>query len=137
MFGHGSGSIISRKLGEKDIESARRFSATGFYSALFAGIFFLVFLGRAHVQQDSSGDIVIILYTLIDIVLFKKIKETHILHILPVISVYSIASLVFAFCDFITECKMLCGQPERGGRTVMCCGYFFSLRKHMNQSRQY
>ena len=43
MFGHGSGSIISRKLGEKDIESARRFSATGFYSALFAGIFFLVF----------------------------------------------------------------------------------------------
>ena len=35
MFGHGSGSIISRKLGQKDIESARQFSATGFYSALF------------------------------------------------------------------------------------------------------
>ena len=35
-----------------------------------------IFLGRAHVQQDSSGDIVIILYTLIDVVLFKKIKET-------------------------------------------------------------
>ena len=43
MFGHGSGSIISRKLGQKDIESARTFSATGFYSALFAGFFFLVF----------------------------------------------------------------------------------------------
>ena len=43
MFGHGSGSIISRKLGQKDIESARKFSATGFYSALFAGFFFLIF----------------------------------------------------------------------------------------------
>ena len=43
MFGHGSGSIISRKLGQKDIESARTFSATGFYSALFAGFFFLIF----------------------------------------------------------------------------------------------
>ena len=42
MFGHGSGSIISRKLGEKDIESARRFSATGFYSALFLGFFMLM-----------------------------------------------------------------------------------------------
>ena len=42
MFGHGSGSIISRKLGEKDIESARRFSATGFYSALFSGFFMLI-----------------------------------------------------------------------------------------------
>ena len=43
MFGHGSGSIISRKLGQKDVESARTFSATGFYSALFAGFFFLIF----------------------------------------------------------------------------------------------
>ena len=43
MFGHGSGSIISRKLGEKDVENARKFSATGFYSALFAGVFFLIF----------------------------------------------------------------------------------------------
>ena len=43
MFGHGSGSIISRKLGEKDVESARTFSATGFYSALIAGFFFLIF----------------------------------------------------------------------------------------------
>ena len=42
MFGHGSGSIISRKLGQKDIESARTYSATGFYSALIAGFFFLI-----------------------------------------------------------------------------------------------
>ena len=43
MFGHGSGSIISRKLGQKDIDSARKFAATGFYSALIAGFLFLVF----------------------------------------------------------------------------------------------
>ena len=43
MFGHGSGSIISRKLGEKDVESAKTFAATGFYSALIAGFFFLIF----------------------------------------------------------------------------------------------
>ena len=43
MFGHGSGSIISRKLGQKDIESARKFAATGFYAALIAGFFFLIF----------------------------------------------------------------------------------------------
>ena len=42
MFGHGSGSIISRKLGQKDIESASRFSATGFYSALFSGFMILI-----------------------------------------------------------------------------------------------
>ena len=42
MFGHGSGSIISRKLGQKDIESASRFSATGFYSALFSGFVILI-----------------------------------------------------------------------------------------------
>ena len=42
MFGHGAGSIISRKLGQKDIESACRFSATGFYSALFSGFVILI-----------------------------------------------------------------------------------------------
>ena len=45
MFGHGSGSIISRKLGGKDVESARKISATGFYAALIAGFFFLIFGG--------------------------------------------------------------------------------------------
>ena len=42
MFGHGSGSIISRKLGQKDIESARKYSATGFCSALFLGFVILI-----------------------------------------------------------------------------------------------
>ena len=42
MFGHGSGSIISRNLGQKDIDSARRYSATGFYSALFIGFTILI-----------------------------------------------------------------------------------------------
>ena len=45
MFGHGSGSIISRKLGQKDIESARNYSATGFYSALFSGFAILILGG--------------------------------------------------------------------------------------------
>ena len=30
MFGHGAGSIISRRLGARDIENARKFSATEF-----------------------------------------------------------------------------------------------------------
>ncbi len=38
MFGHGAGSIISRKLGEKDHESASRFASTSFFCSLFAGI---------------------------------------------------------------------------------------------------
>ena len=42
MFGHGCGSIISRKLGEKDIDSAKNYSATGFYLALFSGIGMMV-----------------------------------------------------------------------------------------------
>ena len=42
MFGHGAGSIISRKLGQKDIESASRFSSTGFHSALFSGFAILI-----------------------------------------------------------------------------------------------
>ncbi|MBR4915323.1 MAG: MATE family efflux transporter [Clostridiales bacterium] len=45
MFGHGSGSIISRKLGQKDVDNARTIAATGFYSALIAGFFFLIFGG--------------------------------------------------------------------------------------------
>ena len=37
MFGHGAGSIISRRLGAKDVESATRLASTSFVSALFAG----------------------------------------------------------------------------------------------------
>lgn len=43
MFGHGAGSIISRRLGAKDVESATRFSSTGFFCALLAGIGITVF----------------------------------------------------------------------------------------------
>ena len=42
MFGHGAGSIISRRLGARDIENARKFSATSFYSALIAGFLILI-----------------------------------------------------------------------------------------------
>ena len=42
MFGNGSGSIISRKLGQKDIDSARKFSSTGFYAALISGFLILI-----------------------------------------------------------------------------------------------
>ena len=42
MFGHGAGSIISRRLGAKDIEEARKYSATSFYSALTAGFIVLI-----------------------------------------------------------------------------------------------
>jgi putative MATE family efflux protein len=42
MFGHGAGSIISRRLGAKDVESASRFASTSFASGLAAGIAILV-----------------------------------------------------------------------------------------------
>lgn len=38
MFGHGSGSIISRKLGAGDKETASKIASTGFFWALFIGI---------------------------------------------------------------------------------------------------
>lgn len=48
MFGHGAGSIISRKLGAKDTESATKIASTAFYLCVFAGLliagFGLVFL---------------------------------------------------------------------------------------------
>ena len=37
MFGHGAGSIISRRLGQKDEAGATRFASTSFFSALAAG----------------------------------------------------------------------------------------------------
>lgn len=43
MFGHGAGSIISRRLGAKDLEGARRYSATSFYAALLSGVLVLIF----------------------------------------------------------------------------------------------
>ncbi len=38
MFGHGAGSIISRRLGARDVESASRFASTSFVCALASGI---------------------------------------------------------------------------------------------------
>ncbi|MPM07918.1 Multidrug export protein MepA [bioreactor metagenome] len=38
MLGQGAGSIISRKLGEKDVEIASRFASTGFFYALGSGV---------------------------------------------------------------------------------------------------
>lgn len=47
-FGHGSGNYISRKLGQGEVEDAKKMAATGFVSALIAGAIFglvgLVFL---------------------------------------------------------------------------------------------
>lgn len=48
MFGHGAGGIISRKLGERDKESASRFASTSFVYSFAAGaiigVLFLLFL---------------------------------------------------------------------------------------------
>lgn len=38
FFGHGSGNFISRKLGAKEYDEAKRMAATSFFSSLFAGI---------------------------------------------------------------------------------------------------
>lgn len=43
MLGHGAGSIISRRLGQKDDEAARRFASTSFFAALAAGLTLSVF----------------------------------------------------------------------------------------------
>lgn len=43
MFGHGAGSIISRKLGAGDVESASRFASTSFVCAAVTGIGIMVF----------------------------------------------------------------------------------------------
>ncbi len=47
-FGHGSGNYISRKLGQGEVEDAKKMAATGFVSALIAGTIFglvgLIFL---------------------------------------------------------------------------------------------
>ena len=42
-FGHGAGSNISRQLGAKDFESAKRYSSTAFFYAFFIGLIITVF----------------------------------------------------------------------------------------------
>lgn len=43
MFGHGSGSIVSRKLGAKDVEGARTYASTSFYASAITGAVILIF----------------------------------------------------------------------------------------------
>lgn len=38
MFGHGAGSIIARKLGEKDVKNAELYASVSFFAAIIAGI---------------------------------------------------------------------------------------------------
>lgn len=42
MFGHGSGSHISRMLGSRHMEQANKFASTGFFSALLAGTVIMI-----------------------------------------------------------------------------------------------
>lgn len=42
MYGHGSGSCISRHLGAQDFERAKRYSSTGFFLAIVAGIIIMI-----------------------------------------------------------------------------------------------
>lgn len=48
MYGHGAGSIISRNLGAKDVEEARKYSATSFYAAVITG-FLILALGMIFI----------------------------------------------------------------------------------------
>lgn len=43
MFGHGSGSCISRHLGAEEFEKAKRYSSTGFFLAAVSGIAVMIF----------------------------------------------------------------------------------------------
>lgn len=43
MFGHGSGSIIGRALGAKDINKANKFGSTSFFTSLLVGFLVLIF----------------------------------------------------------------------------------------------
>ena len=54
MFGQGSGTYISQKLGEKRIKEAEIMSATGFFSALITGIIIMVF-GLIFLEPISMG----------------------------------------------------------------------------------
>ena len=42
MFGHGAGSNISRRLGARKVEEARKFASTSFYLSIFFGICMLI-----------------------------------------------------------------------------------------------
>lgn len=50
MFGQGAGSNLSRKLGAKDLKSAREYASTGFFLALFMGVIISIF-GLAFLKE--------------------------------------------------------------------------------------
>ena len=49
MYGHGAGSIISRKLGSRDSETATKIASTSFFMALLTGTFISV-LGMIYLE---------------------------------------------------------------------------------------
>ncbi len=61
FFGHGSGNYISRALGRQDNESAAQMAATGFFSALIAGLVImaggLIFLDPLAIALGSTETI--------------------------------------------------------------------------------
>lgn len=61
MFGHGAGANISRRLGAKRVEEARRFASTSFFGSLFFGaliaIIGLIFLNPLMYLMGSTSTI--------------------------------------------------------------------------------
>ena len=61
FFGHGSGNYISRKLGAQETGNAEKMAATGFFWALFMGIFLavvgLIFLTPLSLALGSTPTI--------------------------------------------------------------------------------
>ncbi len=52
LFGHGSGNYISRQLGAREFEDAKKMAATGFFSSLIVGVVVLI-LGVIFVKPIS------------------------------------------------------------------------------------
>lgn len=63
FFGHGSGNYMSRTLGEKNYDEASKMAATGFFSALAAGILICVvgnlFLEKLAILLGSTDTILV------------------------------------------------------------------------------
>ena len=74
MFGNGSGSIISRMLGNKDTENASKIASTGFFSALTSGVLVsvlsFIFLNPLVMFLGSTTTIAPYAQTYISFILF-------------------------------------------------------------------
>lgn len=61
MFGHGAGSIIARKLGQKDVESASMYASLSFFTAIFSGVILgiagILFIEPLMTLLGSTGTI--------------------------------------------------------------------------------